>query len=99
MFTGGLHTVFPDLEKVVFQPRFGFAWNPGGQSGTVIRGGVGLFSDLHPATLAASFALNSPTSNRFVLRPDDAAIAGSHSATANPNDAPAAPQISACDAR
>jgi len=98
MFTGGLPSVFPDLEKVVFQPRFGFAWNPGGQSNTVIRGGVGLFSDLYPATLADSFALNSPTSNRFVFRPDDATMAVSPADTANPNGAPAAAQIAACNA-
>lgn len=98
MFTGGLHTVFPDLEKVVFQPRFGFAWNPGGNSSTVIRGGVGLFSDLYPATLADSFALNSPTSNRFVFRPDDAVMPVSPADTANPNGAPAAAQIAACNA-
>ena len=92
MFTGGLHTVFPDLERVVFQPRFGFAWNPGGQSSTVIRGGVGLFSDLYPATLADSFALNSPTSNRFLFRPDDATMPISPADTANPNGAPAEAQ-------
>jgi hypothetical protein len=93
MFTGGLHTVFPDLEKVVFQPRFGFAWNPGGRSSTVIRGGVGLFSDLYAATLADSFALNSPTSNRFLFRP-------ASPMAVSPNDtmtAPAEARIQACN--
>ena len=98
MFTGGLHSLFPDLEKVVFEPRFGFAWNPWGASNTVIRGGVGLFSDLYAATLADSFALNSPTSNRFVFRPDDAAMPVSPADTANPNGPPAAAQIAACNA-
>jgi len=97
MFTGGLHSVFPDLEKVVFQPRFGFAWNPGGRSSTVIRGGVGLFSDLYPATLADSFALNSPTSNRFVFRPGSP-MAVSPADTANPVGPPAEAQIVACNA-
>jgi hypothetical protein len=97
MFTGGLHSVFPDLEKVVFQPRFGFAWNPGGKSSTVIRGGVGLFSDLYAAVLADDFALNSPTSNRFVFRPGSP-MPVSPADTANPNGPPTETQIQACNA-
>ncbi|MGA8764940.1 MAG: carboxypeptidase-like regulatory domain-containing protein [Candidatus Sulfotelmatobacter sp.] len=96
LFTGGLHSLFPNLEKVVFQPRFGFAWNPGGMSNTVIRGGVGLFSDLYPATLADSFALNSPTSNRFLFRPPTP-MPISPADTANPNGPPTETQITACN--
>ena len=66
---GENNSLFPQIEKVVFQPRFGFAWNPWGKSDTVIRGGIGLFTDLYPGTLADSFALNSPTSNRFTFLP------------------------------
>ena len=61
------HRVFPDVEKAVLQPRFGFAWSPMGRKNTVIRGGVGIFSDLYPGTLADSFARNSPQVNQFVL--------------------------------
>jgi hypothetical protein len=57
----------PNLEKVVFQPRFGFAWSPMGKSTTVVRGGVGLFSDLYPGTLADNFARNTPSLNSFAL--------------------------------
>jgi len=57
----------PQLEKVVFQPRFGFAWTPTSKQSTVIRGGVGLFSDLYPGTLADNFARNAPSLNSFAL--------------------------------
>lgn len=57
----------PQLEKVVFQPRFGFAWSPMGRQNTVVRGGIGLFSDLYPGTLADRFARNPPSLNSFAL--------------------------------
>jgi hypothetical protein len=57
----------PQLEKVVFEPRFGFAWSPLGKQNTVIRGGIGLFSDLYPGTLADRFARNPPSLNSFAL--------------------------------
>jgi hypothetical protein len=96
MFTT-YHSLFPDIEKVSIQPRFGFAWNPWGKSNTVVRGGVGLFSDLYPATLADSFALNSPTSNRFTFRPG-LPMPISPADTANPLGAPVGQQIAACNA-
>jgi Carboxypeptidase regulatory-like domain/TonB dependent receptor/TonB-dependent Receptor Plug Domain len=65
----GLHQAFPGVESVAWQPRIGFAYSPFGQSaGMVFRGGVGLFSDLYPATLVDRFARNSPNVNDFTLR-------------------------------
>ena len=46
----GFKTIIPGIEKVVFEPRFGVAWSPIGQN-TVIRGGVGLFTDLYPGAI------------------------------------------------
>ncbi len=92
---GENNSLFPQIEKVVFQPRFGFAWNPWGKSDTVLRGGVGLFSDLYEATLADSFALNSPTSNRFVY---DNVMPFSPQDTNNPIGPPATAQVAACNA-
>jgi len=61
------HTAFPGIEKVVIQPRFGFAWTPMGRQSTVLRGGIGLFSDLYPGTIIDGFARNSPSLNSFIL--------------------------------
>lgn len=52
-------SILRDIEKVVFQPRIGFAWTPTGRN-TVIRGGVGLFSDLYPGTILDNLTTNFP---------------------------------------
>jgi hypothetical protein len=89
-------SLFPNIEKVAIQPRFGFAWNPGGKSDTVIRGGIGLFTDLYPATLIDNYANQSPTSNRFTFRPPDP-MPISPADTANPLGAPVGTQIATCN--
>jgi hypothetical protein len=58
--------ILPDIEKVVFQPRVGFAYSPFGNK-TVFRGGVGLFSDLYPGTLLNLFTRNFPEATTFSL--------------------------------
>lgn len=58
--TTGLSQEFPNLEPLVYQPRIGFVWDPADNKKTVIRGGVGLFSDQPPGTLAGSVFNNSP---------------------------------------
>jgi hypothetical protein len=63
-FQTGRHSVLPDVEKVVFQPRIGMAWSPIGQN-TVIRGGVGLFTDLYPGTLLSNYTTNFPQVNGY----------------------------------
>ncbi|MGA7920450.1 MAG: carboxypeptidase regulatory-like domain-containing protein [Candidatus Acidiferrales bacterium] len=60
----GFTTIIPGIEKVVFQPRFGVAWSPIGQN-TVIRGGVGLFTDLYPGVTLSQFDTNFPQVNLF----------------------------------
>lgn len=57
--TPGLREAFPSIEPLVYQPRIGFVYNPG-TSKTVIRGGIGLFSDQPAGTLASSIFNNSP---------------------------------------
>ena len=61
-FQTGLKTIVPDNEMVVFQPRFGLAWTPWGKN-TVIRTGVGLFSDLYPGTILSGIDTNFPQVN------------------------------------
>lgn len=58
--------ILRSVEAVVFQPRIGFAWTPKGQD-TVIRGGVGLFSDLYPGTILDNFTTNFPQVVSFSL--------------------------------
>jgi hypothetical protein len=63
-FVTGNKTIIPGIEKVVFEPRLGLAWSPIGQN-TVIRGGVGLFTDLYPGGLLSLFDTNFPQVNLF----------------------------------
>jgi hypothetical protein len=60
----GNKTIIPGIEKVVFEPRFGLAWSPFGQN-TVIRAGVGQFTDLYPGGLLSLFDTNFPQVNLF----------------------------------
>ncbi|MGA7191416.1 MAG: carboxypeptidase regulatory-like domain-containing protein [Candidatus Acidiferrales bacterium] len=63
-FPTGNKTIIPGIEKVVFEPRFGLAWSPVGQN-TVVRAGVGLFTDLYPGGLLSLFDTNFPQVNLF----------------------------------
>jgi hypothetical protein len=60
----GSHSILPGVEKVVFQPRFGLAWTPFGDK-TVIRAGIGQFSDLYPGTILDRFTTNFPQVTAF----------------------------------
>jgi Carboxypeptidase regulatory-like domain/TonB-dependent Receptor Plug Domain len=55
----GSHSILPGIEKVVFQPRIGVAWTPWGDK-TVIRAGIGQFSDLYPGAILDNFTVNFP---------------------------------------
>ncbi|MFZ1973591.1 MAG: carboxypeptidase regulatory-like domain-containing protein [Candidatus Acidiferrales bacterium] len=65
-FVTGRKSILPGVEKVVFEPRAGFAWSPFGQN-TVLRGGVGLFTDLYPGTLLDNFTVNFPQVTSFAI--------------------------------
>ena len=65
-FRTGLKTIVPGNELVVFQPRFGLAWSPRSKN-TVIRTGVGLFSDLYPGTSLSGIDTNFPQVNLWVV--------------------------------
>ena len=62
----GLNQAFPHLERVVFSPRGGFAYNV--KKDIVIRGGFGLFTDLYPGFLADRFITNLPNVSAFTVQ-------------------------------
>src|ERR1700677_354965 len=65
----GVHSAFPNVEKIALQPRFGFTYSPLGRTNTVLRGGIGIFSDLYQGILMDELIGNSPLSNSFTIAP------------------------------
>jgi hypothetical protein len=65
--TTGLHTAFPSVTSVVYEPKIGFAWSPLGAKNTVIRGGFGIFSDAIPTGGIDDILTNAPNDPGFVL--------------------------------
>jgi hypothetical protein len=68
----GTHSAFPNVEKVALQPRIGFTYNPLGRSNTVLRGGIGIFSDLYQGILMDELIGNAPRTNGFTIAPTGA---------------------------
>lgn len=84
----GLHQALPNYQNISWEPRFGFAWQPMGDGRTVIRGGIGIFADVFPGTIASSFDINSPLKNTFV-----ASGVGTNPTTGLPVYTPLAPGV------
>ena len=57
---------FQNTDNILWSPRFSFAWQPMGVShNTVLRGGIGIFYDPLPGSLATTLSSNSPLLNTF----------------------------------
>jgi outer membrane receptor protein involved in Fe transport len=54
----GQSNAFPNIQPITWEPRVGIAYNVAPH--TVIRAGVGLFTDLFPAALIDRFVTNAP---------------------------------------
>jgi hypothetical protein len=60
LIQAGRHGLYRAVDTVDVSPRFGFAWSPGGNDKTVVRGGFGVFYDAFPAVVSDQFMLNLP---------------------------------------
>jgi hypothetical protein len=60
MIIANRHHMFRSIDNINWSPRAGFAWSPGGNDRTVLRGGFGMFYDALPAVLGENFMLNLP---------------------------------------
>jgi hypothetical protein len=57
---------YPDLNSILWAPRISFAWQPFGVlHSMVLRGGIGIFYDSLPGSLAESLTTNPPLNNQF----------------------------------
>jgi hypothetical protein len=63
----GLHQAFPSTDRILWEPRMGFAYAPTKSGNTVFRGGFGIFGDTYPGTAAEPFARNAPALNSFTV--------------------------------
>jgi len=77
----GKNQAFPSLEPIIGTPRTGFAW--GATKSTVIRGGIGIFSDLYQGVIADRFVSNSPAKATFSTSSGLIAPGNARSAFAN----------------
>jgi len=59
----GQGSALPDIQPLVVSPRVGLAYNI--HNNTVIRGGIGLFTDLYPALIVDRFITNAPNVATF----------------------------------
>jgi hypothetical protein len=73
---------FYGIEPVIPEPRFSMVYSPGWSRGTVIRGGIGLSTDLYPAFFVSTMAANAPNVFTAQIRTGLIDVSGAGSAPA-----------------
>jgi hypothetical protein len=85
----GHRSMFPSIEPAIVQPRVGFNWDTRSDGKTVLRGGVGLFSDNFPGLILEQAQSGFP--NRYFAGVGTGTVAqGPGSAQANASGSAAA---------
>ena len=68
LIASNLSKALPDLQKIGWEPRVGFAYLPfGAGSKTTIRGGFGMFADAFPGIIADDLLNNAPVNVPFTI--------------------------------
>jgi hypothetical protein len=67
LISSGMEKAFFTQQELAWEPRVGFAYQPGGSSKTTIRGGFGMFADYFPAQIMGDLVSNIPDVNRFTV--------------------------------
>jgi hypothetical protein len=67
VIASGLHQTFNSLQAIAVDPRLGFTFSPAHNSNMVVRGGIGIFTDIFPAAVADDLLSNPPFSVTFTV--------------------------------
>lgn len=68
LISAGRKRAFFSQQSVAWEPRFGFAYQPGGpESKTTIRGGFGMFANYFPGEIMGDLLANAPNVDRFTV--------------------------------
>jgi outer membrane receptor protein involved in Fe transport len=67
LIKAGQSSAFPNYQAVMLEPRFGFTYSPTFDRNTVLRGGVGFFTDVFPGTIADTELSNPPLDPAFTI--------------------------------
>jgi hypothetical protein len=65
VIASGLHQTFHSLQSIAVDPRLGFTFTPANNPKMVVRGGLGIFTDIFPSTVADDLLDNPPFSATF----------------------------------